>query len=222
MRKIISKETIQSFIKEMSLATFYENVAKEFGVNTPDKYDCTKISVAVNIYDQWYAQWKEEVNVSNYELSVHLLMCGPKVDSNLCENEVEILPGFYEEKTSVLGVDAYQIDTNLFEVRLINGKSIRIERQAKYGNDIYYCKIDSQYFTSFHPARTYLHQLILEKISCYRMIYHRKQTVPEICGVNGSACRAKGECNRALCTNCPVAEEFFAEKDGVKLMYVTK
>lgn len=98
MKKIISKETIKSFINEMSLATFYGNVAKEFGVTTPDMYDCTKINVAVNIYDQWYEQWAKETNIPDYELSTHLLMCGPKVDGGLQDDEVEILPGFYEAK----------------------------------------------------------------------------------------------------------------------------
>lgn len=52
------------------------------------------------------------------------------------------------------------------------------------------------------------------------MIYHRKQTILDICGVNGAACRAKGEYNRALCHDCPIAEEFHAKQDGVTLVYV--
>lgn len=220
MKKIISKGTINSFIKEMSLATFYENVAEEFGVEMPDMYDCTKINVAVNIYDQWYEQWAKETNIPDCELSMHLLMRGPKVDGKLQDDEVEILPGFYEAKTIILGVDAYQVDTNLFEVCLSNGKSIWIETQAKYNNDTYAYKVESQYFTTFKSAYNYLRKLIQEKTTGLRMVYHRKQTVPDICGVNGAACRAKGNYNTMLCSMCPIAEEFYAKQDGVKLVYV--
>lgn len=220
MKKIISKETIKSFIKEMSLAKFYENVAAEFGVDTPDKYDCTKINVAVNIYDQWYEQWAKETDYPDCELSMRLMMCGPKADGKLQEDEVEILPGFYEAKTSILGVDAYKVDINLFEVCLRNGKSIWIETQSKHKNHIYPYKVESQYFTAAVYAQSYLKELIQEKTTGMRVIHHRKQTVPDICGVNGAACRAKGEYNRGLCCMCPIAEEFYAKQDGVTLVYV--
>ena len=59
----------------MSLATFYENVAKEFGVTTPDMYDCTKINVAVNIYDQWYEQWAKETNINKRFLKKVYFLC---------------------------------------------------------------------------------------------------------------------------------------------------
>lgn len=35
----------------------------------------------------------------------------------------------------------------------------------------------------------------------------------------GYACRFPGKCNSALCSDCPVAEAFFAERDGVELVY---
>ena len=220
MKKIISKETIQSFIKEMSLVKFYENVAKEFGVTISDDWDYSKIIVSTSIYDQWYKQWEAEVSYPTLMLSERLLMDGPKADGKLQDDEVEILPGFYEDKTSILGVDAYQVDINLFEVRLSNGKSIRIETQAKYKNDIFPYKVDSQYFTVGVYARNYLKKLLQEKTTGVRVIHHRKQTVPDICGVNGAACRAKGEYNRGLCCMCPIAEEFYAKQDGVTLVYV--
>lgn len=82
----------------MSLATFYENVAKEFGVTTPDMYDCTKINVAVNIYDQWYEQWAKETNIPDYELSTHLLMCGPKVDGDSRMTKLRFCRAFTRSK----------------------------------------------------------------------------------------------------------------------------
>ena len=35
------------------------------------------------------------------------------------------------------------------------------------------------------------------------------------CGVEGRACRRQNACNSALCSHCPVAEEFFAKRDGI-------
>ena len=37
--------------------------------------------------------------------------------------------------------------------------------------------------------------------------------------MNGAACRCPGKCNSMICTACPVAEKFFADRDGVELVY---
>ena len=71
-------------------------------------------------------------------------------------------------------------------------------------------------------ALQYLKTLVAEKLTGKRILFHKKYEVPAICGVNGAACRARGECNRALCDRCPVAEQFFADRDGVELIYAVE
>lgn len=61
-----------------------------------------------------------------------------------------------------------------------------------------------------------LELLPAEKLTGKRILLHKKREKPDICGY---ACRFSGECNRALCSDCPVAEAFFAERDGVELVY---
>lgn len=55
-----------------------------------------------------------------------------------------------------------------------------------------------------------------EKLTGKRIILHKKREKPDICGY---ACRCPGKYNSALCGDCPVAEAFFAECDGVELVY---
>lgn len=55
-----------------------------------------------------------------------------------------------------------------------------------------------------------------EKLTGKRILLHKKREKPDICGY---ACRFPGKCNSALCSDCPVAEAFFAERDGVELVY---
>lgn len=59
-------------------------------------------------------------------------------------------------------------------------------------------------------------ELVAEKLTGKRIILHKKREKPDICGY---ACRFPGKCNSALCSDCPVAEAFFAERDGVELVY---
>lgn len=83
-------------------------------------------------------------------------------------------------------------------------------------------KIDTQYFSWDKWAFDYMKKLIQEKETGIRVINHPKQKVPEICGVNGAACRHPNKCNTMLCSDCPVAEEFFAKRDGVTLQYIAE
>ena len=124
-------------------------------------------------------------------------------------------------RTQVLGVDAFVISENTVEIRLINGSVITVETNVETCKGKYEYRIDGYTFNNSFYARDFLHTLIREKISGIRYIYHRKREAPEICG-HGKACRAEGECDRGLCTECPVAEQFFAECDGVKLEYVVE
>ncbi len=123
--------------------------------------------------------------------------------------------------TRVLGVDAYVVAENTCEIRLINGEVITVETGVEISEIKWDYIINGYKFNNLFYARDYLHTLICEKMSGIRHIYHRKGDAPQLCGY-GKACRSKGECDTALCTDCPVAEQFFAERDGVKLEYVVK
>lgn len=121
--------------------------------------------------------------------------------------------------TDSLYLNAEQTGKNAYTIHLSNGEQIDILESPKYNGNDWAWKIGSQYFDVDDHARRYLEQLITEKLTGKRVIFHEKRKVPEICGVNGAACRFPGECNRALCGRCPVAEAFFAERDGVELVY---
>ena len=81
-------------------------------------------------------------------------------------------------------------------------------------------KEKTQFFDHDCWAKKYLLRLIDEKKTGIRKIYHKRRIPPEICGFEGRACRSPGKCNTMLCTDCPIAEDFFAERDGVVLQYI--
>ena len=96
---------IQISNKPCSLTEFYDNVAREIGIKPTSKtqYDCTKINVADNIQDGFYEYYlaltkaKEiypNANDARVGITILLAMSGPKVDSTLKANEVEIFDGF--------------------------------------------------------------------------------------------------------------------------------
>ena len=75
--------------------------------------------------------------------------------------------------------------------------------------------VDGQYFDRDKFAAKYLLRRIEEIRTGIRTFDHEKQAVPDICGVDGRACRRPNACNSALCSHCPVAEAFFAKRDGI-------
>ena len=111
------------------------------------------------------------------------------------------------------------ISGKLWRVCLSNGQSFDVWKDAELNGTVWAWRVDTQYFDSDEHALQYLKRLVTEKLTGKRILFHRKFNVPEICGVDGAACRAPGECNRALCDRCPVAERFFADRDGVELIY---
>lgn len=113
-----------------------------------------------------------------------------------------------------------KISEKITVIHLSNGKQIRVEQDVTYNGSIWPWKVDDQYFGKEEYARRYLSTLIWEKMTGNRLIFHAKMKVPDICGVDGAACRCPGKCNLALCSNCPIAEAFFAERDNVRLVYV--
>ena len=114
--------------------------------------------------------------------------------------------------TSSSELKAEQTGQNTFVVHLSNEKTIEVVEQPTYGKSTFAWKVDTQYFSEDAFALRYLKRLIAEKLTGKRIIYHARRAV----------CRAPGECNRLLCDGCPVAESFFAQRDGVKLVYATE
>lgn len=91
--------------KPMSIIELYEAAATEMGyANASEiKYDCTKINVAANIQDGFYDYYLALIrendtysheNEARADITMLLVMSGPKVDANLKANEVEIFDGF--------------------------------------------------------------------------------------------------------------------------------
>lgn len=114
---------------------------------------------------------------------------------------------------------ADSLDQSHWTIKLSNGKTIEVKKNPTHDGKIWGWKVDTQIFSQDETALRYLKKLITEKLTGKRIIFHERYSVPTICGVNGAACRAPGQCNTALCLGCPVAEQFFADRDGVELIY---
>ena len=87
------------------LTEFYDMVASEMGYSDTSelKYDCRKINIAENIQDGFYAYYTKYARETQPELTdndiqtgitITLMMSGPKVDSSLKANEIEVFEGF--------------------------------------------------------------------------------------------------------------------------------
>ena len=83
------------------LVKFYDAVAKEMGYTNISElhYDCREINIAANIQDGFYAYYRETnptipASEVNAQVTMLLALSGPKVDSTLKTNEVEIFDGF--------------------------------------------------------------------------------------------------------------------------------
>lgn len=87
-----------------SLPDFYNEVAREIGVDTSEvNFDCRNINIAANIQDGFYEYYEAQARETDPYISENdvkvgitmmLAMSGPKVDANLKANEVEIFDGF--------------------------------------------------------------------------------------------------------------------------------
>lgn len=118
-----------------------------------------------------------------------------------------------------LFLNAEALDEKRWIIHLSNGKTIAVEKEPEYNGQTWEWRIDGQVFGKDGYALDYLKRLVAEKLTGNRIILHQKRKVPEICGIEGRACRHPGECNTMLCSDCPVAEKFFADRDGVELVY---
>lgn len=121
-----------------------------------------------------------------------------------------------------LYLNAEQTGENTWTIHLSNGEDIPIEKAPVHNGSVWAWRIGSQVFGKDEYAYRYLRTLVTEKLTGKRIIFHAKKEVPDICGIEGRACRHPGECNTALCDDCPVAEKFFADRDGVELIYAVE
>lgn len=112
-------------------------------------------------------------------------------------------------------------DLKHWTVHLPNGKTIPVEQRPIHNEKEWAWKVDDQIFSGDESALRYLKKLITEKQTGKRILPYSMGEVPYICGVNGAACRAPGRCNTLLCDRCPVADQFFADRDGVELIYAS-
>lgn len=91
--------------KPCGIAELYEAAAKEMGYSDTSgiKFDCTKINVAENIQDGFYEYYLKLIkendiyaheNEARVDITLLLVMSGPKVDNTLKVNEAEIFDGF--------------------------------------------------------------------------------------------------------------------------------
>ena len=115
-------------------------------------------------------------------------------------------------------LNAEKTAADTYIIHLSNGKEITVIEHPLYDGNEWSWQIDTQIFDKDQYAEKYFRELIAEKLTGIRIIYHKKKEAPDICGF-GQACRSKEKCNTALCFHCSVAEKFFADKDGVQLIY---
>lgn len=90
--------------RDYGLTELYDVVAFNMGYEPLDcRYDCRKINVAKNIQDGFYEYYRtiakgEDPTITDNDIKVAttmlLAMSGPKVDSFLNANEVEVFNGF--------------------------------------------------------------------------------------------------------------------------------
>ena len=101
---------------------------------------------------------------------------------------------------------------------------IHVYKDAIYpdSESVWDWKVDTQFFSQDNYAEKYLRRLVSEKETGIRIINRSKREVPDICGDGTLGCRHPNQCNTMLCSNCPVAEAFFAKRDGVILQYISE
>ena len=90
-----------------------------------------------------------------------------------------------------LYLDAEKVSDKVYAIHLSNGKEIRMEKEPEHNGDTWAWKVNEQIFGRDDYALSYLKQIVAEKLTGKRIIFHAKKEVPDICGVDGRACRAK-------------------------------
>ena len=118
-----------------------------------------------------------------------------------------------------LYLNAKKEEDGSYVITLSNGSVITVVEHPEHNGSVWAWKVDSQVFDRTDRALNYLKALVGERLTGKRIIYHTKREAPDICGADGCGCRHPGKCNTGLCSQCPVAEAFMAERDGVELIY---
>ncbi len=118
-------------------------------------------------------------------------------------------------------LDDRQPSGTIRTIMLANGRTIQVQKDKTYNGIIWAWGIDGQVFNRKSWATQYLWRSACEKLTGKRVIFHEKKSAPEICG-QGKACRRPNACNSLLCSDCPVAEGFFAARDRLELIYAVK
>lgn len=85
------------FVTTDGKAAFYKFICKAIGLDYENikSIDCRKVNVAFNIQECWYRYAKEN-NIPTTDLSMLLLMSGPKAMENIKDNTVELEDGAIE------------------------------------------------------------------------------------------------------------------------------
>lgn len=82
------------YIDENRKCNFYRFVAERFGgFDNLKSIDCTKINVAKNIQTSWYEAIRSNPIMNESDLTMHLLLSGPKVNESLPDNTIELEEG---------------------------------------------------------------------------------------------------------------------------------
>ena len=85
------------------IGELYDRIAMVLGYEDVSnlRYDCTKIDVATNIYDNIMAYYDYEKDVPDYERAMIWCCYGPKAIKELSDDTVRIEDGFITVKNEV-------------------------------------------------------------------------------------------------------------------------
>lgn len=123
----------------------------------------------------------------------------------------------------LMDMGAERITDDLYVFHLSNGKMLEAERLSHNNGREYDLWMlggtPIEDIGDRRILRKVVERRLMEQYTGKRILLRKKGKIPEICGVDGRACRAPGECNRALCSYCPIADKFFADRDGVEMVY---
>ena len=110
-----------------------------------------------------------------------------------------------------------------------NGEAytLKIKQNPIHNGCLWAWKVDAQIFSKDDYAKDYLKRRVSEFITGKRYIDHAPREVPYICGSEGLGCRLKYRDDGTpmfsmLCSECPVAEQMHAERDGLTLVYAVE
>ena len=89
--------------KNYSITEFYDIVAASMGIDVSKvKYDCRHITIANNIQDGFIKYYRDEnpdISDSDFKIAIIMLLLdyGPRVDTMLADDVVEVFDGFIKE-----------------------------------------------------------------------------------------------------------------------------